>query len=99
MKLDSLAARIKELESAGGYEVLSDGRRFRPIHSGIHLLRNEIKLHRDLGREPILSDFPEEEREEWRNYAKWDPDPSKHGQISILVSRTAKEILARSPNS
>lgn len=98
-RIDSMAARLRQLEASQGYETLSDGTKFRPIHSGIHMLHNQIKLRRDLGHEPLLSDFPEEERDEWRCYAKWNPDPSDHGQISQLVSKTARKIIARSPNN
>ena len=71
---------------------LQDGTKFRPRDSGIRMLFNATKLRRDLGREPQLSDFPEKDREEWRNYAKWSPDPAKHGQISILLVSMAKKL-------
>ena len=93
MKLESLAARIKSIEQSGGFVVLDDGSKFRPDGSGIHMMFNHIKLRRDLGREPELSDFLEKDREEWRNYAKWSPDPAQHGQISILLVSMAKKLV------
>ncbi len=99
MKFQGFESRLKELEQSGGYVVLSDGTRFRPVHSGIQLLVNQIKLRRDLGRSPLLSDFPEDKREEWRSYAKWDPDTEAHGQISKLVSIMAREIVRRGENT
>jgi hypothetical protein len=42
---------------------LDDGTRFRPEHSRMSLMISEICLCRDLGREPLLSDFPENEQE------------------------------------
>jgi hypothetical protein len=71
---------------------LDDGTKFRPKDSGLRMMRSHIKLHRDLEREPELSDFPEEDREEWRNYAKWSPEPGKHGQIIRMVSEMAKKL-------
>ena len=56
-RIDSLSARLRELEDCGGYVTLSDGSKFRPVHSGIHMLFNQTKLGRDLGREPMLSDL------------------------------------------
>jgi len=93
MRLDSLATRIRLLEHSGGFVVLDDGSRFRPDGSGIHMMFNHIKLRRDLGREPELSDFPKKDRDDWRNYAKWNPDPGEHGQISQLVTEMAKKLV------
>jgi hypothetical protein len=72
---------------------LDDGTKAKFIGSGLHLMFNPIKLRRDLGREPELSDFPEKDREEWRKYAKWSPNPAKHGQISILLESMAKKLM------
>ena len=72
---------------------LDDGTKFRPKDSGLRMMCSHIKLHRDLGREPELSDFSEEDREAWCNYAKWSPEPGKHGQISRMVSEMAKKLV------
>ena len=85
-------ARLMELESSGGYVTLHDDTKFRPKDSGISMLFNATKLRRDLGREPMLADFPIDEQEQWRCYAKWSPDPAQHGQISILLTNMAKKI-------
>lgn len=92
-RTESLISRLRELESHGGYVVLNDGTRFRPDDSGISLMISEIKLARDLGIEPMLSDFPGYEQEQWRCYAKWSPDPALHGQISILLTNIAKKLV------
>ena len=86
-------ARLMELESSGGYVTLQDGTKFRPNDSCISMLFNATKLRRDLGREPMLADFPGEEQEQWRCYAKWRPDPAQHGQISILLVSMAKKLV------
>jgi hypothetical protein len=86
-------ARLMELESSGGYVTLQDGTKFRPKDSGISMLFNATKLRRDLGREPMLADFPGDEQEQWRCYAKWSPDPAQHGQISILLTNMAKKLV------
>ena len=91
-RIDSLRARLRQLESSGGYVTLDDGTKFRPRNSGIRMLFNATKLRRDLGREPLLSDFPGDEQKKWRCYAKWSPDPAKHGQISILLVSMAKKL-------
>jgi len=92
-RIDSLMARLRELESSGGYIILPDGTRFKVEDSGILMLFNQIKLRRDLGREPLLSDFSEDEQERWRNYSKWTPNPAQHGQISILLTNMAKKLV------
>ena len=85
--------RLMELESSCGYVTLHDGTKFRPKDSGISMLFNATKLRRDLGREPMLADFPGDEQEQWRCYAKWSPDPAQHGQISILLTNMAKKLV------
>jgi hypothetical protein len=64
--------------------------------SGIHLGFMIMKLGRELGRTACLDDFIPEDQEEIRNYAMWNPDPGVYGQISLLTSNQAREILARS---
>jgi hypothetical protein len=91
-RIDSLRARLLELESSGGYVTLDDGTKFRPKDSGIRMLFDATKLRRDLGRDPELSDFPGDDQKKWRSYAKWSPDPAQHGQISILLVSMAKKI-------
>jgi hypothetical protein len=86
-------ARLRELESSGGYVTLQDGTKFRPKNSGISMLFSATKLGRDLGREPILADFSGDEQDQWRCYAKWSPDPAQHGQISILLTNMAKKLV------
>jgi len=86
-------ARLMELESRGGYVTLQDGTKFRLKDSGISMLFNATKLRRDLGWEPMLADFPGDEQEQWRSYAKWTSDPAQHGQISILLTNMAKKLV------
>lgn len=95
-RIDSLDARIKNLEKAQGYETLNDGSRYRFAHSGISLCREMIRAHRDVGREPVLSDFSEDRQKDLMAYARWDPDPAQHGQISLLTVKMAREIVNRS---
>jgi hypothetical protein len=99
MKFQGLEARIRELESSGGYETLDDGSKFRFKNSGIHIYCECVRHGRDSGREAVLSDFSEDQQREILAYSKWTPDPSLHGQISVITASMAKEILARSPNS
>jgi hypothetical protein len=91
-RFNYLLNRIAGLETCDGYVILEDGTRFRPKDSGIHTLIAGAKLRRDLGRAPKLSDFTEEEQEQWRCYAKWNPDPGKHGAISVLLSQEARKL-------
>ena len=95
-RIDSLDARIKDLEKAQGYEILSDGTRYRFKHSGIGLLCDMTRTARDTGREAILSDFSEELQKGILAYSKWEPDPAQRGQISLLVVKMAREIVNRS---
>lgn len=92
MRIDTLSARLRALEQNSGYITLPDGTRFKPVYSGILLLISEAKLRRDLGREPVLSDFPEEDQEQLRCYAKWHPDPGEHGQISVLLAGMGRKL-------
>jgi len=96
MRIDSLSARLRELEEAEGYETLDDGSRCLFKFSGILLYCKAAKHRRDTGREAMLSDFTEEEQREIVAYAKWSPDPALHGGIAVVTVRLAKEILARS---
>ena len=90
-RIDSLRARLLELESSGSYVTLEDGTKFRPKDSGIHMLFNATKLRRDLGRETPLSDFPGDEQKKWQSYAKWCLDPGEHGQISVFAGKHGKK--------
>lgn len=95
-RIDSLASRLRDLETAQGYEILSDGTRYRFVHSGIELLRDMIRTARDTGREAILSDFSEANQRDLLAYSRWEPDPAQHGQISLLTVKMAREIVNRS---
>jgi hypothetical protein len=55
-----------------------------------------MKLGRDLGRPALLVDFDPEDQREIRTYAMWNPNPGKHGPISLLTPNQAREIVARS---
>jgi len=92
-RIDGLQARIRDLERAEGYITLDDGSKFKP-GAGIDLLRHQIRLRRDLGREPDLADYPPDIQEEIRQFAKWTPDPSRNGQISVLVVELSKKLTA-----
>lgn len=61
MSIQNLEARIYLLESGSGFVTLNDGTKFRPKDSGIRMHFNVTKLRRDLGREPMLADFPVDE--------------------------------------
>jgi len=93
MRFDNLLTRLAGLERGEGYVILEDGTRFAPKHSGISLWFAQMKLGQDLDREPELADFTEEEQKQWQCYAKWaDPDPGKHGAISVLLVTEAKKL-------
>lgn len=94
-RIDSLSARLVALEQSEGWIVLDDGSRFKPQHSGISLLRACLLAGRDLGREPVLSDFNQDEQEQLKHYAKWTPDPSRHGQLAVMVADTARGIVEK----
>lgn len=98
MKIDSLAARLRQLEASQGYETLDDGSKFRFQYSGIRLYCECVRHGRDTGHEAVLSDFTPEEQREILAYSKWTPDPSLHGQISVITCKLAREIIARSSN-
>jgi hypothetical protein len=97
-RLDSLSARLRQLEESQGYETLDDGTKFRFQQTGVHIALSVMKHGRDTGREPVLSDFTPEEQRELTAYAKWTPDPALHGQISVITCQMAREIVARSNN-
>lgn len=69
---------------------LDDGTTFGPKDSGILILFNAIKLRRDLGWEPLLSDFSGDDKKKWRCYAKW---PYAEWPISVLRVSMAKKIV------
>lgn len=96
MKFGALNNRISEIEADLCIIVLSDGRRWIPKSSGIRLSFQIMKMERDLGRPVRLEDLTLEDQEEVRNYAAWNPNPGAHGQISLLTSNQAREIVARS---
>jgi len=95
MSIASLESRLKDLELSGGYVTLPDGSRFKP--DSIVLYVEYLKLENDLNRAPLLSDFSPERQEEWRCFAKWDPNPEIYGGIAVAVVELAREILERSP--
>jgi hypothetical protein len=94
-RLDSLRARIRELEDSGGYETLDDGSKFRFKYSGILLYCEMVRHGRESGHEAVLSDFSDEEQRELLAYSRWSPDPEMHGQISIITCQMAHDIVAR----
>ncbi len=86
-------SRIADLEHEEGIVTLPDGTTFKP-RSGIILLRHQLRLRRDLGREPDLADFPPDIQDEIKQFAKWEPDREKYGQISVLVVELSKKLMA-----
>jgi len=96
MKFSTLKNRIAELEANLHIIILSDGRRWIPKSSGIHLCFQIMKMEHDQGRSIRLEDLTPEDQEEVHNYAMWNPDPGVNGQISLLTSNQAREIVARS---
>ena len=91
-RIDGLLSRITDLERQEGFITLSDGSKFKP-GSGIDLLRHQIRLRRDLSREPDLADYPPDIQEEIRQFAKWTPDRDKYGQISVLAVELSRKLL------
>jgi hypothetical protein len=96
MKFGTLKNRISELEANLHIIILSDGRRWIPKSSGIRLCFQIMKMEHDQGRSIRLEDLTPDDQEEVHNYAMWNPDPGEHGQISMLTSNQAREIVARS---
>jgi len=94
-RIAALWNRLESLEQSEGWIVLDDGSKFKPQHSGISLFRACLLAGRDLGREPVLSDFGPDEQEQLKHYAKWTPDPSRHGQLAAMVADTARGIVER----
>lgn len=94
-RIDALWNRLEALERPKGWIVLDDGSKFKPQHSGISLLRACLLAGRDLGREPVLSDFDMDEQEQLKHYAKWTPDPGRHGALAAMVADTARGIVER----
>jgi len=95
-RFDALCDRLESLEQSEGWIGLDDGSKFKAEHSGISLLRACLLAGRDLGREPVLSDFSLDEQEQLKRYAMWTPDPSRHGQLAVMVADTARGIVGRS---
>lgn len=95
-RFDALSARLESLEQSEGWIVLDDGSKFKPQNNGISLLRACLLAGRHLGREPVLSDFGQDEQEKLKHYAKWTPDPSRHGQLAAMVADKARGIVERS---
>ncbi len=93
-QIDGLLSRITDLERQEGFITLSDGSKFKP-GAGIDLLRHQIRLRRDLGREPDLADYPEDVQADIRQFAKWKPDREKYGQISVLVVELSKKLMGQ----
>jgi hypothetical protein len=74
-----------------GLVKLIDGMLFKP-GSGLDLLRMNVRLSRDLGRDAGTSDFSPKDQELLRNYAKWKPDIEEWGQVSILITDLARKL-------
>jgi hypothetical protein len=70
-RLDSLRHRLGEVERGLGLVNLTDGTLFKP-GSGLDLLRMNVRLGRDLGKDAKMSDFSPKDQELLRNYAKWE---------------------------
>lgn len=92
-RLDSLCHRLEELESGLGLVELPDGTLFKP-GSGLDLMIMHARLCRDLRREAELSDFSPEDQELLKSYAKWTPDGTEWGQVSILITDLARRLCA-----
>jgi hypothetical protein len=92
-RLDSLRHRIEELESGLGLVELADGALFKP-GSGLGLMLTYIRLCRDLERKAELSDFNPGDQVLLKSYAKWTPDRTEWGQISILITDLARRLSA-----
>lgn len=98
--IQNIRNRLFKIESKvnAGSITLSDGSKFKPSHSGLSLFRNYYKLADDLGRDPLLTDFSEDEQSQWCSYAKWSPDSNKHGAISVWLSEMGSKLVASKGN-
>ncbi len=95
-RIDAFWNRLEVLEQSGGWIELDDGSKFKPQNSGISLLRACLLAGRDLGREPVLSDFGPDEQEQLEHYSKWTPEPGRYGQLAAMVADKARDIVGRS---
>lgn len=95
-RFNAFKDRLDALEKSEGWIVLDDGSRFKPQHSGIRLLRSHCIVQQRLNgeREPTLADFSDEEQEQLKHYARWHPDASEHGALSVMVSDIARQLLS-----
>ena len=92
-KIDKINGRLNALEQSGGYFTLPHGSRFRP-GSGLALFGEALLFKRNQGREPQLSDFPEDTAALWKKWAQWHPAPTMHGSAAEMVSDLARRICA-----
>lgn len=90
--MGNVESRLNRLEAQSGLVELADGSKFRP-HGGLALLRRAIRLEAELGREPRLEDFSEEDQELWRKFAKWTPEPSRDGELARMICDFARRLL------
>ena len=93
VRLDSLHHRLGELENGLGLVELADGTLFK-TGCGLGLMLMHARLCRNLGRDAELSDFSQGDRELLKSYAKWTPDRTEWGQISILITDLARRLSA-----
>jgi hypothetical protein len=92
-RLESLRHRLGELESGLGLVKLTDGSLFKQ-GSGLDLMLANARLSRDLRRAAKLSDFSPEDQVLLRCYARWTPDRTEWGQVSILITDLARSLCA-----
>lgn len=90
-KIDALASRIDAIEDASGLVELSDGTRFKPS-SGLRLMRQALLFERENGREPELSDFPEEDADLLKQWAKL---PTPKPRLAKMTADFARRIVAK----
>jgi hypothetical protein len=90
-KIDKIDSRLNAIEQSGGYVTLPDGSRFRP-GSGLALMRQALLFERDHGREPQLSDFPEDTAAMWKKWAQWHPPKTASCSAAEMVSDLARKI-------
>jgi len=93
MSLTAIEKRVLELEGLRHQfeHKLPDGTYLKTAWC-FKLMRTVLKFERDNGREPDLSELPEDQRELWRQFAILE-NPEKISPLVAMTSELAKKII------
>lgn len=93
MKNPQIWDRLKKLEAQSGIRILPNGKKFintDPLKLYIEMQRVRYNFK---GRDPMLADSSEENKELIKTFALWDPDFGQ-GALIRYVYAEARKILA-----